>query len=239
MHICSQWCLPSAHRSTTAQVSKYKYFVTVLFVWQLFCLTADIFTLIYKLLREEKMLIKNLDIWPLTSTLQIHFVTTWSTNVLFIIVKKYYFLLQYISEPEPSDFFYLSNKCQYFCHLCAGYSHIPLPKTWLSWSSQSRAETVATSHLPAQVFPSGFNVYPGRQRQWKEPGELSQMCSQPCSDSRQRSAPFRTGKLLLTHWRVFVLKCQWVSQSRRMLNLFSTFDPVGRSGTAARNHSLI
>lgn len=43
--------------------------------------------------------------------------------------------------------------------------------------------------LPAQVLPSSFRVYPGRQRQWKEPGELSQMCSQPCSDSRHRSTP--------------------------------------------------
>jgi hypothetical protein len=43
--------------------------------------------------------------------------------------------------------------------------------------------------LPMQVLESLLRVYPGRHRQWKEPGELSQRCSQPWSDSRHRSIP--------------------------------------------------
>lgn len=43
--------------------------------------------------------------------------------------------------------------------------------------------------LPVQVLPSSFRVCPGRQRQWYEPGELSQMCSQPCCDTTHKSTP--------------------------------------------------
>lgn len=60
--------------------------------------------------------------------------------------------------------------------------------------------------LPVQVLPSSFRVCPGRQRQWYEPGELSQMCSQPCSDTTHKSTPagaehqqghYHTSKLLI------------------------------------------
>lgn len=67
--------------------------------------------------------------------------------------------------------------------------------------------------LPEHVFPSGLSLYPGRQLQVQDPGKLSQICSQPCSDSRHRSIPaaqIRPKSILIITTELFALQCSLI-----------------------------